>query len=622
MTDPLLYRLPSGSKFDCLSRARRWLRALTICLGLLSLPHQNLSAQSTLNNPGLEGTYQPLTECARIQGEVAPGWLDNTCWDATARVIYSLETQDPHSGAAAQRIEVQAGRVQFAQALTLQADRRYVVQIWLRAAAPLPVEILLRKQEAPYTTYASVAVDLSSSWQRYTLSGLAANDQAYLMIVAYTPGSFWVDDVELSSTPYVHTLPDHAVARSFFGMHIHNAQIAWPAVQRRIGAIRLWDADPAQWAEVNPQPGIYEWAGLDAHVERALANRADLVFNLGRTPQWASARPTEVSPYGPGQAAEPAKASDWQTWVRAVGERYRGQIRYWEIWNEPNDAQFFSGTPEKLVELTRQAHAILKEIDPANQIVSPSPYNVTWLDRFLELGGGAYVDVIGYHFYIDQAPEFLFTTYIPSVRLVLEKHGLLHKPLWNTESGWLRPTPFGPKTLSPTVGAGYLARSFILNWASGISRYYYYAWDNHSHMDIDLTESDRVTLTPAAIAYREIARWLIGAQLSELMRTADDTWTVKLIRPDGSNAYILWNPTRTSSLTIPATWPVTRQRTLAGGVSSLAGFQKVEVTALPILLEEGGTAEQYLPLIQQSGLAQLAGPPTFFSAPLRFVAVR
>lgn len=575
---------------------------LLVCLWLLALPHPILSAQSTLTNPGLEGTYRPLGECANIQGEVASGWEDNTCWDATARITYGRESVNPHSGEAAQRIELQAGRVQFAQSLRLQTNQRHTVQIWLRAASPLPVEILLRKQGEPYTTYATLLADLTPNWQRYTLYGLTPTDDLYLMLIATTPGTFWVDDVELTSTPYFHHLPDQAIARSFFGMHIHNANLAWPAVQRRIGAIRLWDAGAAQWAEVNPRPGVYDWTALDAHVERALANRADLVFNLGRSPQWASARPSEASAYGPGQAAEPAQNADWQAWVRAVGERYRGKIRYWEIWNEPNDEKFFSGTPEKLVDLARQAHAILKEIDPANRIVSPSPYSIAWLDRYLELGGGAYTDVIGYHFYIDEPPELLYNSYIPNVRLVVEKHGFLHKPLWNTESGWLRPTPFGPKTISDTVGVGYVARSFILNWASGVNRYYYYAWDNHGYMDIDLTESDSVALTPAAIAYREVARWLLGAQMSELTQTAEDTWTVTLTRPNGSHAYILWNPTRTVSVPIPPNWQVTRQRTLTGGVSSLAGSQKIEVTATPVLLEEGSSANQYLPMIQRMGL--------------------
>jgi hypothetical protein len=580
------------SAFHCL---------MVILLVLFFLPAQPVVAQ-TLANPGLEGDYVTLSECNGVQGEVALGWLDNTCWDSSASVRYAQERDEPHSGAAAQRIEVISGRVQFAQPLTFVAGQRYTVHFWLRAAEPLAVELLLRQTDAPYTTYTSRQVTLSTTWTRYTLAGAAEPVPGFLMVIATTPGLFWLDDVELSSAPFVTLLPDAAIPRTFFGMHIHRTTTPWPAVQRRIGALRLWDAGGppggAQWAEVNTSRGVYGWDALDAHVARALSHRADLVFNLGRTPQWASARPNEPSPYGAGQAAEPASDADWQAWVTGVGTRYRGKIRYWEIWNEPNDQQFYSGTSAKLVDLTRQAHTILKKIDPANRIVSPSAYSIDYLERYLALGGGAYVDIIGYHFYVDAPPEFLYATYIPNVRQLLEQHGQLHKPLWNTEAGWLRPTAGGPITLSDAVAVGYVARAYILNWASGVSRFYYYAWDNDDYMDIILTKPDHISLTPAGVAYGEIAAWLVGAQMLELTRDGQDTWVVTLIRPDGSKGYMLWNPTQTRTLPIPAEWQVVRQRELDGRVRALAGVKQVQVTASPILLEELAGDGLYLPLVQ------------------------
>lgn len=567
----------------------------------LLLPVSRARAQ-TLANPGLEGEYTPLTECVGVQGEVAPDWVDNSCWDATATARYTKETADVNGGAAAQRIELLAGRVQFAQWLPFAARQRYTVRLWLRAATPLPVELLLRQVDDPYTTYVNRQFTLTTTWTQYSLTGVAAAEPGFLMLIATTPGTFWVDDVELSREPFATTLPDAAIPRTFFGMHMHFTDTPWPAVARRIGAVRLWDADGpptgAQWAAINPEPGIYEWAALDAHVARARTNNADVVFTLGRTPRWASARPDEPSPYGLGQAAEPANDADWQAWVQAVGERYQGQIHYWEIWNEPNDAAFYSGTLEQLVDLTRQARAVLKAIDPTNQIVSPSPYAIEFLDRYLARGGGAYVDVIGYHFYVGTPPEILYTTYVPNVRLTLAQHGQLHKPLWNTEAGWLRPTPGGPLTLSDEVAVGYVARAYILNWAAGVNRFYYYSWDNDDVMDIIVTTPDHTTLTPAGIAYREIARWLVGAQMAALTVDDNDSWTVTLIRPDGSSAYLLWNPTQAQTVTVPTTWQVARRWTLDGAVQPLPDDRTIAITAAPILLEEAPTA-LYLPLIQR-----------------------
>lgn len=571
---------------------------LSLLVLLAVVPFHNAKAQS-LDNPGLEGDYQTLAECTNVRGEVASGWQDNSCWDNAAEAIYSKATDNPHSGSAAQQIEVVKGRAQFVQSLHFESDKLYTTRLWLRAASPMAVELLLRKTDEPYTAYTSITAELSTEWQQFSLRGITPAVDGLLMVIATTPGTFWLDDVEFSNEPFVIQLPDAAIPRTFFGMHIHSATLPWPAVQRRIGAIRLWDAGDAQWAEINTSKSIYDWSALDAHVQRALDNNADLVFNLGRTPQWASARPNEDSAYGLGQAAEPASNTDWQAWVQAVGERYRGKIHYWEIWNEPNSTDFYSGTPEKLVDLATQAYAILKQIDPTNRIVSPSAYSVDYLDHYLALGGGDVADIIGYHFYVGEAPEVLFTSYIANVRLTIEKHGILHKPLWNTEEGWLRATPFAPITIPDSVAVGYVARAYILNWASGVNRFYYYAWDNHGYMDIDLTTADSITPTAAGIAYREIARWLIGAQMVDLQRADDDTWTVRLIRPDGSNVYIVWNPTVKSTFTIPSSWNVNRQRELNGTVHSLAGIQAVEIDGSPVLLEEPAQ-DLFLPLIQRT----------------------
>ena len=61
----------------------------------------------------------------------------------------------------------------------------------------------------------------------------------------------------------------------------------------------------------------------------------DLVLTLALSPTWASARPTEASPYFKGSAAEPGDIRQWEDYVRTVAERYKGRIMLYEIWNEP-----------------------------------------------------------------------------------------------------------------------------------------------------------------------------------------------------------------------------------------------------------------------------------------------
>ena len=158
---------------------------------------------------------------------------------------------------------------------------------------------------------------------------------------------------------------------AYFGMHIHRADsgTAWPAT--KFGSWRLWDAY-AGWPEIEPERGKWDFRRLDRYVALARLTGVDILLPLGRTPAWASSRPSEKSSYGPGQAAEPAEMKDWRSYVRTVAERYRGRVRNYDLWNEVNEKGFFSGSVEKLVELTCEAHRILHDVSPDNRLVSPS----------------------------------------------------------------------------------------------------------------------------------------------------------------------------------------------------------------------------------------------------------
>ena len=59
-----------------------------------------------------------------------------------------------------------------------------------------------------------------------------------------------------------------------------------------------------------------------------------------------------------------------------------------------------------------------------------------WLDDFLSQGGGAYVDIIGGHFYSTGSNPESVLYLIKDARQVMAKYNISEKPLWNTEAGW------------------------------------------------------------------------------------------------------------------------------------------------------------------------------------------
>ncbi|MGI8687794.1 MAG: beta-galactosidase, partial [Thermomicrobiales bacterium] len=100
--------------------------------------------------------------------------------------------------------------------------------------------------------------------------------------------------------------PTAVIPPSLFGMHVHRATTGthWPRVPFKTW--HFWDAN-VMWSDLEPQRGVYQWSELDALVALAQQHGVEPVLVLGLTPTWASARPEQVSDYGPGTSpAEPA----------------------------------------------------------------------------------------------------------------------------------------------------------------------------------------------------------------------------------------------------------------------------------------------------------------------------
>ena len=199
---------------------------------------------------------------------------------------------------------------------------------------------------------------------------------------------------------------------------------------------------------------------------------------MGLTPIWATARPKEKSDYQPGNAAEPSNMQFWRDYVRTVVTRYKGRIEAYEIWNEPNRKDDFSGTVRQLANLTHEAYSIIKSVDPAALVVSASPTasnGIDWFSQYLAQGAGNWIDVVGYHLYVNPLPPEEMLPLGEAVRHTMKMHGIGSKPLWDTETGWAKPKTFQ----SQEEKDAYVSRALIVNWPVGVQRLYWYAWDNH-----------------------------------------------------------------------------------------------------------------------------------------------
>jgi hypothetical protein len=302
------------------------------------------------------------------------------------------------------------------------------------------------------------------------------------------------------------------VPSDYFGMHSHkfHDQRVW-AVRPDFGSWRLWGAG-TEWRLLETEREKWDFRRLDFAVALARQQRAEVLLTLGGTPEWASIRPREPSGVGDGGAAPPRDVADWRRYVRTVVSRYRGRIAAYEIWNEPNTALFFSGSVDELLVLAKVAYETIKEIDPTAIVVFPSAAKLeglTWLRQYLEVGGGRYADVIGYHFYTDSDDPEAVIDLVRRVQGLLAQYGLDRLPLWNTESGL---NLSRPSRVGVTADSAHVARWLILLRAMGVERFYWYSLDEGNMGLVDNKTAQR----RAAIDGWEVARaLLLGASVDK-----------------------------------------------------------------------------------------------------------
>jgi hypothetical protein len=294
-------------------------------------------------------------------------------------------------------------------------------------------------------------------------------------------------------------------------------------------------------------------------------------------------------------AEAPQNMSDWDNYVtQLISHVGPGVIKYWEVWNEVNESDFWRGDPMTLVTMAQHAQSIIKAVDPNAIILSPSvthnyPSETNcqthsfcgsdYLNNWLNLGGKTTIDAIAFHGYpsLSETPEEIVGA-VNVLEAVATSNGLGALPLWDTESSW------GEDVVLPDGGdeVAWLARHLLLEQSVGVQRSFWYAYDNLAWGSLWTQGSG---LTPAGTAYEQIATWLTDVSLTQPCAPVTGnltTYTCSFTRSNGYMSQVVWSTTGPATYTVPQGF--VQFRDLTGNVTPIGGGT-VQISAQPILLE-------------------------------------
>jgi hypothetical protein len=203
------------------------------------------------------------------------------------------------------------------------------------------------------------------------------------------------------------------------------------------------------------EPYRSAWEKYDHIVDLAEQYGLEIIARLSNPPAWTRADGDTRGTYAP-----PDNLADWGDYVHAVVSRYRGRVRYYQLWNEPNIYPEWGEqpvNPEGYTQLLCEGYRRAKEADPDVVIISgalaptvslhpgPGPAlglnDFVFLQRMYDAGAAACFDVLSVNDYMlwsgptDRRMRPLNINFSRPiyVRDIMVANGDAAKPIWISE---------------------------------------------------------------------------------------------------------------------------------------------------------------------------------------------
>lgn len=212
------------------------------------------------------------------------------------------------------------------------------------------------------------------------------------------------------------------------------------AGQAGIGWIRF-----GIWYDIaSPRPDTlrYKESGFDDQVSKARQEGLQILGMLAFATQWNTSAPPNLPPQADPTHFPPRDYQAWADYVFQTVSRYKDDIQYWEVWNEPDLQSFWAGTPAQYAELLAVTYDAIKRANPQAKVVlgglalGGRRVNPNFLAEILSdarYPAARYFDIMNFHHYGSRQEARQKMEY---VRNALAQVGALDKPIWITETGY------------------------------------------------------------------------------------------------------------------------------------------------------------------------------------------
>ncbi len=194
------------------------------------------------------------------------------------------------------------------------------------------------------------------------------------------------------------------------------------------------------WDLVEPNPGDRNWGDIDDDLKKMMDRGFEPVLLIVATPTWALL-PGQGTPFYPAQLQYRAQ---FEKFVYDVARKFRGRVKYYEFWNEPNgwgwnrdpDGNTYSKA-EEYVPWLIHGNSAVKRGDPnalwaIGGLDDNSGYGDYYLDKCYRYLARGHFDAVCEHPYSSATADLWK---LDDLRTTMNNYGD-DLPIWITELGW------------------------------------------------------------------------------------------------------------------------------------------------------------------------------------------
>jgi hypothetical protein len=250
------------------------------------------------------------------------------------------------------------------------------------------------------------------------------------------------------------------------------------------------------WDELETSRGTFAFHQLDGIVNAMARHRIHVIVNVTATPRWACQQPLDLECW----RSPPADPGAYAELMRQLALRYRGRVRYYQIWNEQSAPWHWAPRPwaPSYTQLLKGAYRAIHKADRRAKVIAGSLINVGSYDQWdavrdlYRAGARRYFDVVAIHPFTNVASSVRRTVaqvvyIVQRVRAQMRRSHDRRKPLivsemtWPAARGWVpssnpvyweSTTPRG-QALRLKATYGGLAR---LRRKLGLTQVHWYSW--------------------------------------------------------------------------------------------------------------------------------------------------